>query len=357
MKERIDILDLTLEELAFELGKLNIAQYRAEQIYAWLHRGVLDFYDMTNIPKDMRALLDKSFKTSSVKILDILQSEDKSTAKYLFLLDDGNIIEGVVMRYTYGNTICVSTQVGCKMGCSFCASTKAGFVRDLSAGEMIAQVLAAERHIDADKGKRGIKNIVLMGSGEPLDNYENTLKFLNIIHHSLGLNISYRNITLSTCGLVTRIYDLADEGLPITLSISLHAPNDELRKEIMPIAHRYGIDEIIQSSKYYFKKTGRRVTFEYALIDNVNDRKDHAMELGQKLKDFPCHVNLIPINEIRDSHYVRSSEKNIDRFIKILQGYDIQVTRRRELGQNIQGACGQLRRDYLGRYISHSKGE
>ncbi len=353
----MNILDLTMDELAYELEKMDIKRYRAEQIYQWLYRGVLNFKDMTNISKETRRLLAQKFKSKPLKILDRIDSHDKSTSKYLFLLEDENIIESVVMRYGYGNTICISTQVGCRMGCGFCASTKEGFLRNLTPGEMVAQVLAAEMDLGIDGDGRAIKNIVLMGSGEPLDNYDNTLKFLKIIHEPLGFNMSHRNITLSTCGLVPGIYSLAEEDLAITLSISLHAPNDNIRQIIMPIANRYNIEDIIEASKHYFEETGRRVTFEYALIDGVNDREKHAIELAKRLRGFACHVNLIPINEIHDSQYKRSSEENINRFMYILKTYNIQVTRRRELGHNIQGACGQLRRDYLNRYMSGSKEE
>lgn len=357
MDGHMDILDLTIDELARELEEIGIKRYRADQIYEWLYRGVLDFDKMTNISKEMRILLANHFRSKPLKILDKIEANDGSTRKYLFLLEDKNIIESVVMRYVYGNTICISTQVGCKMGCDFCASTKEGFIRHLTPGEMVAQVLEAEMDLGIDGDARAIKNIVLMGSGEPLDNYENTLKFLNIVHEPLGLNMSYRNITLSTCGLVPRIYELSDENIPITLSISLHAPNDNIRQQIMPIARVYSIDDVIEASKYYFKKTGRRVTFEYALIENINDKKEHAVELAKRLEGFPCHVNIIPVNKIRGSQYVRSDERNINRFMDILEAYNLQVTRRRELGHNIQGACGQLRRDYLSRYMSNFKEE
>lgn len=357
MGKSIDILDLSLDELKYELEKMGIKSYRGEQIYEWLYKGVVDFKDMTNISKDMQEILSKNFNIKNIDTLEKIESEDGSTVKYLSLLEDGNIIESVVMRYSYGNTICVSTQIGCRMGCSFCASCKKGFVRNLSPGEMVAQVLAAERHIESREDERAIKNVVLMGSGEPLDNYKNTIKFLEMIHDPLAINISYRNITLSTCGVVDKIYALAEEGLPITLAISLHAPNDDIRKKIMPSAYKYSIDDIIDASEYYFEKTGRRVTLEYALIDGVNDKSKHAVELAKRLKGLPFHVNIIPINEIRDSHYRRSSERTIRTFINTLEKYHIPVSRRRELGHNIQGACGQLRHDYLDQYISHSKGE
>lgn len=357
MGKSIDILDLTLDELQYELEKLGIKRYRGEQIYEWLYKGILEFEHMTNIPKDMRYMLKEKFNIKNIDPLEVIESEDGSTTKFLFLLGDGNIIESVVMEYSYGSTICISTQVGCRMGCSFCASCKGGFVRDLSPGEMVAQILSAKRELGTERGEYSIKNIVLMGSGEPLDNYKNTIKFLKMVHDPLALNIGYRNITLSTCGVVDKIYELAREDIPMTLAISLHAPNDHIRKKIMPSAYKYSIDDIIGASKYYFKNTGRRVTFEYALMDGINDRPGHAIELGRRLRGFPSHVNIIPINEIRDSNYKRSSENAIEKFIATLEEQNVQVSRRRELGHNIQGACGQLRHDYLERYISRSKGE
>jgi len=342
----MDLLNATAEELEAILSDLGEKAFRARQIFQWMHRGVKDFDQMTDLPKELREKLKSRYRISSVKIIQKLSSKDGQTTKYLFLLPDDNIIECVAMKYKYGNTLCLSTQVGCRMGCSFCASTKEGLVRNLKPGEMLAQVLQVNSELASEK-ERAIKNIVLMGSGEPLDNYDNTIKFLRLVNHPLGLHISARNITLSTCGLVPGMMKLAHEGLPITLAISLHAPNDELRKRIMPVGGAYSIQQVIEASKYYFHRTGRRVTFEYALIEEVNDKREHAEELARLLKGFPCHVNVIPVNEIEETDYKRSSEERIGRFISILSSAGIAVTRRRELGQDIKGACGQLKRGYL----------
>lgn len=250
------------------------------------------------------------------------------------------------MKYHYGYTMCLSTQVGCRMGCRFCESTKQGLIRNLEPGEMIAQILEANKDLDSPN-ERSIRNIVLMGSGEPLDNYDNTIKFLKLLHEPEGWNMSYRNMTLSTCGLVPAIRKLAGENIPLTLSISLHAPNDDIRKQLMPVASAYRVSEIIGAAKEYFEKTGRRVTFEYSLVRGINDSSENAAELAVKLKGFPCHVNVIPVNEIKDADFTRSQEEQIRKFIDVLKAKGIQVTRRRELGQDIQGACGQLKRGYL----------
>jgi 23S rRNA (adenine2503-C2)-methyltransferase len=348
MVEKQDILSLSLEEIQQAVQELGQPHYRAQQILQWLHRGVKSFDDMTDLPKALRELLAERFYIVKLQMLDKRTSSAGDATKYLFLLQDRNIIESVVMRYKYGNSLCLSTQVGCRMGCKFCASTIGGLVRNLSAGEMLAQVI--EVNDDLEKvGERRVGNIVLMGIGEPLDNYDNTVKFIKMIHYPMGLNMSYRRITLSTCGLVPRMMDLAEEGLPITLSISLHAPNDELRKLIMPVASAYSIDDILKASRYYFKKTGRRVTFEYALISDLNDREKDAIELARRLKGFPCHVNIIPLNNVRGLGYKRSSQAAVERFVSVLKSQGIAVTKRRELGLDIEGACGQLRRSYLER--------
>jgi 23S rRNA (adenine2503-C2)-methyltransferase len=324
----------------------NEKPFRAKQVYQWIYKGVSNFEEMTDIPKPLKEKLSSRFYIGGIRVLKKLISKDDSTRKYLFLLQDHNIIECVVMKYYYGNTLCLSTQVGCRMGCKFCESTKQGLVRNLEPGEMMAQVLQANRDLNSPN-QRSIRNIVLMGSGEPLDNYDNTLKFLRLLHAPEGWNMSYRNMTLSTCGLIPGIMKLAEENIPLTLSISLHAPNDDIRRQLMPVASAYGVSEIIDAAKEYFNKTGRRVTFEYSLIHGVNDKQENALELAARLKGFPCHVNVIPVNEIKDSEFTRSNEFEIRQFIKILQDSGIQVTRRRELGQDIQGACGQLKRGYL----------
>ncbi len=348
MREKQDILSLSLEEIQQAVQELGQPHYRAQQILQWLHRGIKSFDDMTDLPKAFRELLAERFYISQLQMLDKRTSSAGDATKYLFLLQDRNIIESVVMRYKYGNSLCLSTQVGCRMGCKFCASTIGGLVRNLSAGEMLAQVIEVNKDLEKG-GERKVGNIVLMGIGEPLDNYDNTVKFIKMMHYPMGLNMSYRRITLSTCGLVPKMMDLAEEGLPITLSISLHAPNDELRKLIMPVASAYSIDEILKASRYYFKKTGRRVTFEYALISDLNDRERDAIELARRLKGFPCHVNIIPLNNVRGLGYKRSSQATVERFVSLLKSQGIAVTKRRELGLDIEGACGQLRRSYLER--------
>ncbi|MBM7581899.1 23S rRNA (adenine2503-C2)-methyltransferase [Caldicoprobacter guelmensis] len=346
MEGKQDILSLSSEEVQQAVQALGQPHYRAQQILQWLHRGVKSFDEMTDLPKALRELLAERFYIVNLRMLDKRTSRAGDATKYLFLLEDGNTIESVVMRYNYGNSLCLSTQVGCRMGCKFCASTIGGLVRNLSAGEMLAQVIEVNSDLE-NSGERRVGNIVLMGIGEPLDNYDNTVKFIKMVHYPQGLNMSYRRITLSTCGLVPKMMDLAEEGLPITLSVSLHAPNDELRKLIMPVASAYSIDEIFKASRYYFKKTGRRVTFEYALISDLNDRERDAIELARKLRGFPCHVNIIPLNVVRGVGYKRSSPAVVERFVSVLKSQGIAVTKRRELGLDIEGACGQLRRSYI----------
>jgi 23S rRNA (adenine2503-C2)-methyltransferase len=343
-----NILDYSLVEIEHIVKDMGQPAFRAKQIFKWLHTGVTSFKDMNNISQHMRQELDGRFIIGGVEILQKLVSKNDGTAKYLFLLRDGNIIESVVMPYSYGNTQCLSTQVGCRMGCRFCASTREGLVRNLTPGEMLSQVFTANKDVlDKEDRDRGIKNIVLMGSGEPLDNYDNVIKFIHLIHDPMGMNISYRNITLSTCGLVPNIIKLAHEDMPITLSLSLHAPNDELRRKIMPIGSKYSVHDIIDASRYYFKETGRRVTFEYALMEGVNDGEKEAFELSKLLGDFDCHVNVIPVNPIEDGMYRKGSRESVERFISILRRSGINVTKRRELGSDINGACGQLKRSYL----------
>jgi 23S rRNA (adenine2503-C2)-methyltransferase len=345
--QKIDILDLSLEELKSYMESIGEKTFRGEQIIQWLAKGVNSFSDMTNLSRTLTEELDLHYTIGTLYKLKRLISKDKHTIKYLFLLHDNNIIECVVMKYNYGNTICLSTQVGCAMGCSFCASATGGLVRNLTAGEMMAQVLTVNKDI-ADLGwGTSIGGIVLMGSGEPLDNYDNTLRFINQIHEPKGFNLGYRNITLSTCGLVPKILKLAEEKLSINLAISLHAANDDTRRKIMKIANVYSVKAIVDASRTYYNKTGRRVTFEYALIRRVNDSPAQAQELVALLKGFPCHVNLIPLNENSHSSQKRSNEDAIKLFSSVLKSAGINVTRRREMGQDIQGACGQLKIDYL----------
>jgi len=341
-----DILDKSPEEITDILKQIGEPSFRGKQLLNWLYRGTKSFEDMTNLPKHTRIKLKERYMIGRVKQIKKMTSDNSDTIKYLCLLHDSNIIECVVMRYDYGNTLCLSTQVGCRMGCSFCESTRQGLIRNLEVGEMVGQVLM----VNADLGeaeKRNIRNVVLMGSGEPLDNYDNVVKFLNLIHDPNTLNISFRNITLSTCGLVPRMRELADMDIPITLAVSLHAPNDESRRRIMPVASAYSVREVVEAAKYYFERTGRRVSFEYSLMEGVNDGVEQAEELGRLLEDFPCHVNIIPINTIEGAPYRRSPEVRIQLFEKSLRSAGIQVTRRRELGHEIGGACGQLKRGYV----------
>lgn len=336
-----NILDISLEKLKEWMADNGEKGFRSKQVFEWIYKYVYDFDDMINIPKNLREKLKKDFYFEIPKIVEIYESKD-GTEKFLYGYSDGNLIESVIMKYKYGTSICVSTQVGCRMGCKFCASTVNGIIRNLSAGEILIQVLKSQEHI----GER-ISNIVLMGSGEPLDNYDNVMDFLELVNASYGLNIGQRHITLSTCGIVPKIIELADKNLQITLAISLHAPNDEKRKEIMPIANKYSIDEILSACKYYIDKTNRRITFEYALVKDKNDGCDDALELASRLKHVLCHVNLIPVNTVEESKLKKPTNEVINKFSNILEKNGIETTVRREMGADINAACGQLRRRYL----------
>ncbi len=337
----MDYRGLTYDGLQDYLITIGEKKFRTKQIFKWIHRGVEEFHEMTDLSISLREKLEKSGYIDNMEIETNQESAFDGTVKYLMHLVDGNMIECVLMRYSYGDSICISTQAGCSMGCSFCASTIGGKNRDLTSGEMIGQILKVQR----DSGAQ-ISNIVLMGTGEPLDNLKNVLRFFKIVNHPEGINIGMRHITLSTCGLVPEIINLADINLQITLAISLHAPNDEIRKKLMPIANRYSYRELINACKYYIEKTNRRITFEYALIDGVNDEKEHAKELSIKLKGLLCHVNLIPINKVKERTYEKSQKSKIEDFKEVLQGNGIETTVRRELGSDIDAACGQLRRSY-----------
>lgn len=335
-----DIKSLTYKELQDEIQKLGLAKFRANQIFSWLHKeGVTFFDEMTNLSKSLREQLSDSYYISSCEIEDKYSSKLDETVKYLFRLYDGEFIETVVMKYKYGYTICVSSQVGCKMGCNFCASTLAGFKRDLLPGEIESQIHCAQK----DLGVR-ISHIVMMGIGEPLDNYDNVIKFLKNVNSENGLNISLRDVTLSTCGIVDKIYSLIDEKMPITLTLSLHAPNDKLRSSMMPINNKWCVDEAVSACKTYADKTSRRVSFEYTLINGVNDTVQCANQLAQKLKGFNCHVNLIPVNDVKERGNVRSTDYNIRKFQDTLKSLGINDTIRRTLGKDINASCGQLRR-------------
>ena len=299
---------------------------------------------MTNLSKALREKLKENYIIKNIKIVEKLVSKEDNTSKYLFDIGDDIVIESVLMRYSYGNAVCISSQAGCRMGCTFCASTVDGLERNLLPGEMVAQIYEIQRDI----GER-VSNVVIMGSGEPLDNYDNVIDFLEIIHSKEGNNLSHRHITLSTCGLVDKIYDLAKENLQITLAISLHAPNNEIRQNTMPVAKRYDIDSLIKAAKYYADTTKRRVTFEYALIKGVNDSSDCARELASRLKGIMCHINLIPVNDVKENNYIRSTEENINSFASLLRELGIETTVRRKLGSDINAACGQLRKSYKNR--------
>ena len=337
-----NLLDYTLEELKVWMTENGESAFRGKQILSWIYKGIMDFDGMKNIPKSLIDKLKDNFIITMPEILEVYKSELDGTEKFLLAFPDGNLIESVLMKYKHGNSICISTQVGCRMGCKFCASTIEGRVRNLTTGEILSEVIAVQNYI----GER-ISNIVLMGSGEPLDNYDNVVKFLEVVSADYGLNIGQRHITLSTCGIVPKIYELADKELSITLAISLHAFNDEKRKEIMPIANKYSISELLDACKYYLKKTNRRITFEYALVKDVNDSKEDAKALGKLLTGMLCHVNLIPVNEIKENTFKRSSKKTIEDFSEILKNSGIEVTTRREMGSDINAACGQLRRSYI----------
>ena len=335
----IDLRSLSVEELTEQLSSRGFPAFRAKQIHQWLDKGVSDFDQMTNIPKDMRAVLAELYTVPSVKILRKLVSEIDGTIKYLFGLDDGETVESVLMNYKHGWSQCLSTQVGCKMGCTFCATGMGGFVRDLSAAEMMAQIEAAQR----DAGVR-VSSIVLMGMGEPLDNYDQVVRFLRMLGEEGGVHIGMRHISLSTCGLVPGIYRLMEERIPLTLSISLHAPNDEIRSLSMPVNKRWPIDELLKACRDYIQATGRRISFEYAMIDGLNDSDACAEELAAKLKGMLCHVNLIPVNAVEGKKQQRSSRERIRSFVSVLESKGINVTVRRTLGADINASCGQLRR-------------
>ncbi|MCI8370051.1 MAG: 23S rRNA (adenine(2503)-C(2))-methyltransferase RlmN [Clostridia bacterium] len=330
-----------LEELVLSLGEKS---FRAKQLYEGLMRGKK--ISEINVSPALRAKLLEEYEDEPLKIIKTLTSAD-GTEKYLFALADGNVIEGVLMKYKYGNTQCVSTQVGCRMGCKFCASTLGGLVRNLSSGEILAQVLVVNALYGGLKDKRSVTNIVLMGSGEPLDNYDNVISFLQNVSASGGINVSARNISLSTCGLVPKIYALADENLPVNLTISLHQTTDEGRARTMPVAKKYTIAEILKACGYYFEKTGRRYIFEYSLIAGENCDKEHAEGLIALLKGKPCHVNLIRLNEVKERNLNTITEKDAYRFLGMLEKGGLSATLRRQIGADIGGACGQLRINYL----------
>lgn len=338
-----DIKSIPLTVLKDLFKEDGIPAFRAEQIFLWLQKGSVSTFDeMKNIPKELRAKLGEKYYISVAKVEKKLISCYDNTIKYLYRLYDGHTVESVLMSYHHGNTLCLSTQVGCKMGCTFCATGKQGFKRNLTAGEMLCQVQASQ----IDSGRK-INNLVLMGMGEPLDNYENVLDFLSIINDEKGLNIGMRHITLSTCGICDKIYDLADKKTQINLSVSLHAPNDTMRQKTMPINKKYGIDELLRACEYYAEQTRRRITFEYALIADVNDSEKNAQELASKLKNIHCHVNLIPVNPVKGAEYKPAQKKKTIKFLSVLEKGGINATVRRTLGADINASCGQLKSETL----------
>lgn len=346
MSEKSILLDFSYEEILNLIVERGEKKFRAGQIFKWLHLGK-EFSEMTDISKPFRQDLENNFIAQPVKMIKALKSVD-GTEKFLFLLTDGNVIESVLMKYKYGYTLCVSTQVGCRMGCAFCASGLNGLVRNLTSGEILGQVVSANRYVGGLIGdKRLITNVVLMGSGEPLDNYDNTIKFLHLVSEPNGINISTRNISLSTCGLVPKMKELAHENVFVNLTVSLHSPFDSERQEIMPVAKKYTIQEILDACSYYFDKTGRRYYFEYTLIRGKNDGKRHADALINLLKGKPCHINLIRLNEVKEKNLDSVSDKDAYRFLGMLEKGGLSSTVRRRMGVDIDGACGQLRQRYI----------
>ena len=341
MIEKTDIKSMTIEELKSFFIELGEKAFRATQIFGWLHeKRVASYEEMTNVSKGLRERLEQECQLTTLKEIDRLESVD-GTIKFLFELEDGQAIESVLMKYHHGNSVCISSQAGCRMGCKFCASTLGGLVRHLKASEMLEQIYEIERMTGET-----VSNVVVMGTGEPMDNYDNLVRFVRILSAKEGKNISVRNITVSTCGLVEGIRKLAEEGLPLTLALSLHAPNDTIRKQLMPVANKYSIEEVLQACDYYYEKTSRRITYEYSLVKGVNDSTECAKELVMRLKGKNCHVNLIPVNPIKERDFQKSKNESIQNFKNILEKNRIPVTVRREMGSDINAACGQLRRSH-----------
>ncbi|MGL5330999.1 MAG: 23S rRNA (adenine(2503)-C(2))-methyltransferase RlmN [Peptostreptococcaceae bacterium] len=340
-QNKVALKNMTEEELKDFILSIGEKSFRATQVFSWIYKGAKTFDDMKNVPKSLREKLEEVSYIGNIEQELKLESKVDRTKKYLFLLNDGNIIETVMMDYEDRVTVCISNQVGCRMGCNFCASTIDGLIRNLEPWEILDQIMK----IQEDTGKR-VSNLVLMGSGEPLDNFENTKKFLKLVNEKNGLNIGYRHITLSTCGLVPQMKELADIGIPINLALSLHSPFDEKRREIMPVAKAYTVNDLINACKYYIKKTNRRVTFEYSLIRGVNDSEKEAKEIVKLLKGMLCHVNLIPINKVEERDYERPDKSYIYKFRDYLEKNNIPATVRISMGSDIGGACGQLRRKH-----------
>lgn len=337
--------DFGLEELTETVKERGFPAFRAKQLYD-LSLRFKTYEESTNLPKDLKEKF-QDVAATSLTVVEVRESKIDKSKKYLYRLNDGNVIEGVYMPHGYGDTLCVSTQAGCRMGCAFCASGLGGLVRNLTAGEILGQVLAANRLNGGTPEKRAVTNVVLMGSGEPLDNFDEVMRFFKLVSDTRGIGISPRNISLSTCGLVERIKELADAGIPVTLSVSLHAPTDESRTALMPVNKKYGVYQVIDAARYYAGKTGRRVIFEYTLTDNENSSAASAKKLAKLLRGFPCHVNLIRLNYVKEKGVKPASERRVKEFEKTLQEQNISVTVRRSMGADIDGACGQLRRKFL----------
>ncbi len=341
--EKKDIKSMTYEELVAEMAELSEKAFRAKQCYEWMHLKLARSFDeMTNLSKDFREKCKERYDYTALQVVQVQESKIDGTKKFLFELHDGNVVESVWMKYKHGNSVCISSQVGCRMGCKFCASTLDGLERNLTASEMLDQIYEITRLT----GER-VSNVVVMGTGEPMDNYHNLVRFIRLLTDEKGLNISQRNITVSTCGLVPEMYKLAEEKLQITLALSLHATTDEKRRRLMPIANRYSIGELMDACRNYFEKTGRRITFEYSLVGGVNDTDEDAAELIALASPLCCHVNLIPVNPIKERDFVQSETSRIMAFKNKLEKNKINVTIRREMGRDIDGACGQLRRRHM----------
>ncbi len=340
--DKEDIKSFDYNEMKIFVESIGQKSFRAKQLYEWIHKKLAaSFDDMTNLSKDLRKVLDEKCTLKGAEIIKIQESKD-GTRKFLMRLSDGNMVESVLMLYKHGSSVCISTQAGCRMGCKFCASTVGGLIRNLRPSEMLDQIYQIQKIIDTR-----VSNIILMGIGEPLDNYENVVKFIKMLSDEHGLNISQRNITLSTCGLIDKLKELVKENLTITVAISLHAPNDTIRQEIMPIAYKYSITDIIDACRYYIEKTGRRITFEYSMMQEKNDKPEHAKQLAELIKGLNCHVNIIPLNPVSGRAGRRSGRMNIQEFKLILEKNHINVTIRREMGSDIDAACGQLRKRYV----------
>jgi len=338
-----DIVSLSFDELKIEMESIGEKAFRAKQIYEWLHVKLADSFDeMTNLSKALREKLHSEYRIPMVKMVERQVSQIDGTNKFLFQLEDGHVVESVLMRYKHGNSVCISSQVGCRMGCKFCASTIGGLERNLLSSEMVREIY----QIQKISGER-VANVVVMGSGEPLDNYDNFVRFVHLLSDEHGLHISQRNITISTCGIVPNMKRLADEQLQITLALSLHGSTQEKRKVLMPIANKYELPDVLEACDYYFEKTGRRITFEYSLVHGINDRDEDAEELIEILKHRNCHLNLIPVNSIKERNFEKPSRKSAENFKNKLEKSGINVTIRREMGSDIDGACGQLRRRYV----------